>query len=161
MQVTCGARPGYNISVSSQSGFRLLALLLIGLSAALCAAETQAQEIHIDVPSKQFDRCMDSGYARMGATSAMLDCWSDEIDHRDKVLNEAYRSLARTLPSVQRRQLQTSERLWIAKREEICLKAAREDPDAGASLGRFAYPSCILNETNKRILWLKYFPRPR
>lgn len=99
-----------------------------------------------------YDRCMRSGDARRGVTSAILDCIGAEIDLQDRRLNTTYRTLLRRLSPQQGAALRRSERLWIAQRDARCER--KSQAAEGGTLGSIIYSSCVLDETIGRTLWL-------
>ena len=127
--------------------------IVAALTAAVptVAADTAVQSRY----SRDYDRCMSTGEAAEGVTSAMMECNDAEIDRQDSRLNQAYKMVMARLNLDQKQTLRASERQWIVTRDRNCRKAIGEEE--GGSLGRIIYSNCILNTTIKRTMWLEIY----
>jgi uncharacterized protein YecT (DUF1311 family) len=109
--------------------------------------------------SPRFDRCMGSGDAAQGITSAILSCNGAENKLQDARLNQAYKKVMARLPPPKQAALRQSERNWIEQREAQCREAAGDE--GGGSSYAIIYSSCMLDETVKRTIWLNDYPPKR
>lgn len=103
--------------------------------------------------SQQYARCMASGDAASGVTSAILSCNGTEIDQQDKRLNDAHRAAMLRLTPQKQKSLRSDERAWIKAREKICKRDASEEE--GGSLAGMLFSNCILQETTRRAAYLQ------
>ena len=124
---------------------------LAGLDAGAAAA--QARSPADERLSPEFRRCMSSGDAAGGVTSAMLDCIGLENVRQDRRLNGTYRAAMARRSAKQQSALRVSERGWIAERKARCDVAAADEE--GGSLAAVIYSRCMLDETVKRTVWLE------
>ena len=102
-----------------------------------------------------YRRCMTSGDAAGGVTSAMQDCTGEENARQDQRLNAAYQAAMRPLAPAQQTALRASERGWLAARKQRCDGAAAEE--AGGTLSAVLYSRCMLQETATRAAWLEQY----
>jgi uncharacterized protein YecT (DUF1311 family) len=85
-----------------------------------------------------FNKCMDTGDAKEGVTSAMLDCLSAEGDRQEARLNAAYKSLLERSDPAARERIRTEERAWIRQRKARCEAPLSESSEGtGGSLDRW------------------------
>ena len=85
-------------------------LACLVLSALSCA---QAEER----TSKSYATCLEKAG---GATFAMQDCISEELERQDRRLNGAYKVLMDSLPEKRKAQLRDAQRKWIEFRDANC-----------------------------------------
>jgi uncharacterized protein YecT (DUF1311 family) len=97
-------------------------------------------------------QCLDSGDAHRGVMSAMFECEHIELTRLDVILNKIYKSARQTLTPAQSRQLQLLERRWITHRDQQC---DAEQVETGEQDGILMWYICQIQETEKRIQWLK------
>jgi uncharacterized protein YecT (DUF1311 family) len=103
--------------------------------------------------SAAFNRCMKSGDAASGVTSAMMDCLGNENDVQGKRLNQTYKLAMSQLDATQKAALRKSERAWITQRDATC--QTQSDELGGGTASKLVYSNCILDETIKRTKQLK------
>lgn len=77
-----------------------------------------------------------------------------ELDRRSRVLDEKYRSIRKKLSPAKLRRLQILQKRWIEERKRKCLQEERE---IDGTLGMMTGKACLVEETDKRIEWLKKF----
>jgi uncharacterized protein YecT (DUF1311 family) len=106
--------------------------------------------------SPAYEKCLNTGEARMGVMPAMFDCSRDELSRQDEVLNNTYRSVRKSLSPAKQKQLQDLERRWIGQRDRKCKTEADE---VGGQDGTVFWYGCLIRETERRIEWLKDFAR--
>lgn len=107
--------------------------------------------------SAGLDTCLKSEDARNGIQSAITDCYRDELNRRDALLNTTYRALRQRLSPTQFEILRTSERHWIARTHKKCWgDPPRNDGTDGVQESIF----CLMLETERRTDWLRSY-RPR
>ena len=128
------------------------AMVLLSVAGA-AGAQTQAQVERRY--SAVYDRCLATGDAARGVTSAMMSCTGAEIERQDARLNQAYRMAMMRLTPAARTRLRASERRWIAQRDRGCRRSARTY-EGGTAAG-LNYSGCILDETVKRTMWLERY----
>lgn len=102
-----------------------------GSSPALAASKSPVEQRY----APNYNKCLNSGQAAEGVTSAMVECNVAETRIQDGRLNQAYKMVMTRLPANRKDQLRLSERNWIKAR------------DAG----------CILDETIKRTMFLERY----
>ena len=101
---------------------------------------TQAEER----TSKSYAACLNKAG---GATFAMQDCISEELERQDRRLNGAYEALMGSVPEKRRAQLRDAQRKWIAFRDANC----EFYYDAqGGSAARLASNECVVTLTADR-----------
>lgn len=106
-------------------------------------------------PSRKVDAytsCMNSGDAKRGVTSGIMDCQRQELGRRDTALNAAYARLRKRLSPARFNALQQSERQWIRRRDKKCWHSA-SDEEFG-TLAQIEAMNCLLSETLDRTEWL-------
>ena len=94
--------------------------------------------------SRSYAGCLDKAG---GATFAIQDCISEELERQDRRLNAAYRSLMGSVPERRRAQLRDAQRKWIAFRDANC--EFYYDPQGG-SAARLASNECAVTLTAER-----------
>jgi uncharacterized protein YecT (DUF1311 family) len=109
-------------------------LVLSGLACAQAEERT----------SKSYAACLDKAG---GATFAMQDCISEELERQDRRLNGAYEALMGSVPEKRRAQLRDAQRKWIAFRDANC--EFYYDPQGG-SAARLASNECVVTLTAER-----------
>ena len=109
-------------------------LVLSGLACAQAEERT----------SKPYAACLD---AAGGATFAMQDCISAELERQDRRLNEAYKALMGSVPEKRKAQLRDAQRKWIEFRDANC--EFYYDPQGG-SAARLASNECVVTLTAER-----------
>jgi uncharacterized protein YecT (DUF1311 family) len=102
--------------------------------------------------SSQLDRCLDSGEAAQGVTSAMSACFVADYRRRDAELNDVYRSTMRRLPPARRSALRAAQRAWLGQRDRACPIASAE---GSGTIEMSNHPACLTAQTRRRITWLK------
>jgi uncharacterized protein YecT (DUF1311 family) len=139
-----------------QSKWPLFLFILTSPPAASFSAGTQV-EFRLPAPKDALNRCLDTGLARLANMPAIFDCYSEEFQRRDKVLNESYRALIEALPPMRRRALVASQRQWLVRRDPICIEQAEREMGVGGQDTKLAGFQCVLDETNKRINWFRRY----
>ncbi|WP_221792510.1 lysozyme inhibitor LprI family protein [Aquisediminimonas sediminicola] len=134
------------------SRFPLLAIMALAMFMPVAMPQSALAQDGQVRPAMTYEQCMASGDAGMGMTSGMMECNNIEFIRLDDILNKTYQSIRKTLNLAQKRQLQLLERRWIARRDQQCLA---EMIEIGGTLGRLSGSGCMLDETEKRIQWLK------
>lgn len=130
-------------------GAMVALLMLTGPAGAQSRAQVERRY------SAEYDRCLNTGDAAQGVTSAMMSCTGLEIDRQDARLNQAYRMVMQRLRPNGKARLRTSERAWIARRDRGCRRST--DAIGGGSAAGLNYSGCILHETVKRTMWLENY----
>jgi uncharacterized protein YecT (DUF1311 family) len=128
-----------------------VAIGLAGVAAAGAQTTTQINARY----SHDYDRCLKTGDAAKGITSAMMDCIGLEIDRQDARLNQTYKRVMVRLNSAGKTGLRTVQRGWIKQRDSRCSRES--DANGGGTLSGIIYASCILHETIKRTIWLERY----
>lgn len=105
--------------------------------------------------TRDYDRCLKTGDAAKGVTSAMMDCIGLEVDRQDARLNQTYKTAMARLNPAGKTRLRTAQRGWIKQRDARCRREA--DAVGGGSMSGISYSSCILDETIKRTIWLEKY----
>lgn len=62
-------------------------------------------------------------------TADINSCIGNEYTYQDKLLNDTYKALSKSLDDSRRTALRDEEREWIAKRDKAC----KPDPDGGTA----------------------------
>ncbi|WP_420873479.1 lysozyme inhibitor LprI family protein [Novosphingobium resinovorum] len=88
-----------------------------------------------------------------GGTFHIVECFSKVGAQSDVELNSLYRKITRVLGPEDLRQLQNSERLWVAYRDATC-KAEKSLWNGGTG-GNPAYLACVDDETQHRLDYLQ------
>jgi uncharacterized protein YecT (DUF1311 family) len=122
------------------------------ISSSRVAAQSSASGVQASY-SAAFNRCMKSGDAADGVTSAMMNCLGTENELQDKRLNQTYKLVMERSDAAQKDALRKSERAWIAQRDATC--RAESDELGGGTASALTYSNCFLDETIKRTDWLK------
>ncbi|MGP7796699.1 lysozyme inhibitor LprI family protein [Sphingomonas sp. CLY1604] len=97
------------------------------------------------------DRCLGSGAAAQGVTSAMSACFVADYRRADDRLNDVYRSTMKRLPPLRRSALRASQRAWLGQRDHAC------PLDTGNGVGTIEtmnHPACLTAQTKRRTTWL-------
>lgn len=102
--------------------------------------------------STPLGRCLNSGEAAMGVTSAMSACFVADYERADAQLNAAYRATMSRLPRPRQAALRTSQRAWIAERDRAC--PIDDTPGAG-TIETLNHPGCLTKESERRTAWLR------
>ncbi|GAB7552704.1 hypothetical protein NRB_22100 [Novosphingobium sp. 11B] len=122
---------------------RSLALTLVSMAAFGLAGRALA-----DSSSSRASPCWSKG-----GTFDIAECFFKVGAQSDAELNSLYGKITRVLGPEYLRQLQNSERLWIAYRDATC-KAEKSLWDGGTG-GNPAYLACIDDETRHRLDYLQ------
>lgn len=131
-----------------------LSFLLAAIAVIMPSIPVYAQAAAGKTAQSTFDRCLNTGDARMGVMPAIFDCYRQELSRKDKQLNITYRAVRKNLTPAKQRELQVLERGWIAQRDKTCKAEADGSQD-----GQISWYGCLLQETERRIAWLKDFAR--
>lgn len=102
----------------------------------------------------QLDRCLDTGEAVRGVTSAMSACFVADYRRADARLNDVYRSTMKRLPAGRKAALRTSQRAWLVERDRAC---PLDTSEGAGTVEMSNHPACLSNETNRRVTWLTRF----
>jgi uncharacterized protein YecT (DUF1311 family) len=94
--------------------------------------------------SKSYATCLEKAG---GATFAMQDCISEELERQDRRLNGAYKVLMDSLPEKRKTQLRDAQRKWIEFRDANC--EFYYDPQGGQA-ARLASNECVVTLTAER-----------
>jgi uncharacterized protein YecT (DUF1311 family) len=94
--------------------------------------------------STSYRECLDKA---SGATPAVQDCISQELERQDRKLNSAYKALMDSVSEKRRPQLRDAQRKWIAFRDANC--KFYYDPQGG-SAARIASSECVVTLTADR-----------
>lgn len=120
----------------------ILALTLLPVDAEANFTAGQARDT--------FTRCLDTGLAKEGNTSAVLTCQDEELARLDRALNQAYSSIRARLSPKRARELVHLERGWISHRDAKC------GPRANPAMDEMqAALSCRIAETGDQLIWLR------
>jgi uncharacterized protein YecT (DUF1311 family) len=95
--------------------------------------------------STDYKRCMDSGDAANGVTSAMVDCTSTELAKQDGRLNRAFGAAMAKRDVPQKEALRNEQRAWIKRRDTKC----KEDLEGG-TMDQIVEMDCHLSMTTGR-----------
>ncbi|MBY9063627.1 lysozyme inhibitor LprI family protein [Sphingomonas yunnanensis] len=102
--------------------------------------------------STPLDRCLNSGEAAAGVTSAMSACFVADYKRADAQLNLAYRATMRRLSRSRQAALRTSQRAWIAERDRAC---PIDDAPGAGTVETLNHPGCLTEESERRTAWLR------
>lgn len=108
---------------------------------------------HLSVAQPNFKACYDKAMT----TYAMRECISKKFDYHDKILNQTYQKLVRSLDKSQAELLVIAERAWIDYREKDCQFAGSYHQ--GGTLQPVTIGECQVAHTKKRIELLKGYLR--
>lgn len=135
---------------------RKAALLVVAMACAgsVPAGAQTAKQVDARY-SRDYDRCLKTGDAARGVTSAMMDCTGLENERQDARLNQAYKMVMTRLSPKAKGVLRTSQRNWIKQRDARCRSAAAEME--GGSASGLIFSGCFLDETVKRTMWLERY----
>ena len=100
------------------------------------------------------DRCLDTGQAANGVTSAMSACFVADYKRQDARLNDIYRSTMRRLPPGRQLALRTSQRAWLVQRDRAC---PLDHSEGAGTIETVNHPACLTKQTKRRITWLGRF----
>lgn len=148
---------GYPPPTLSRSS--LLAATVIATLVVPAYAEISMSKIAQSTQSISFDRCLDTGDARMGVMPAIFECYTDELARKDRTLNDTYRSVRKALAPAKQQELQSLERRWISFRDRKCKAEADKEGGAGSQDSTIIWYGCLIRETDQRIERLKDFAR--
>jgi len=96
-------------------------------------------------------RCMEvSG----GTTIGMIECYGEETNYQDKLLNEFYQKVKRAITPERQQALRDTQRIWIKWRDVNC--SFYYDPDGG-SMARVMASRCVMQITTDRVKELEMF----
>ncbi|MCU6454083.1 lysozyme inhibitor LprI family protein [Sphingomonas sp. A2-49] len=104
--------------------------------------------------SGPLDRCLDTGEAARGVTSAMSACFVADYRRADDRLNATYRTTMNRLPAPRRAALRQSQRAWIGTRDAAC---PLQQGDGVGTIEMSNHPACLAKRTRQRIVWLTHF----
>jgi uncharacterized protein YecT (DUF1311 family) len=104
--------------------------------------------------SADYKRCMDSGDAANGVTSAMVECTGTELTKQDGRLNRAFGAAMAKRDPPQREALRSEQRAWIKRRDTKC----KEDLEGG-TMDQIVETDCHLSMTTARAAELEALAR--
>jgi uncharacterized protein YecT (DUF1311 family) len=99
---------------------------------------------------KSFQNCYDNA----DAGYKLRECINKELDYYTAIINRVYKKAMRTLPKSEKIRLRKSERAWIKHRDLKCDSEAA--PMRGGTGERTLFGGCVIEETKKRIKFIKY-----
>ncbi len=99
-----------------------------------------------------YNRCLEQSG---GNTGAILNCIDIEYGRLDLRLNASYRVSLRRLSQTKSMTLRSSERLWVATRDEACLEQLKYEREAGGTIYSVDLRACRLEELKRRIIWIE------
>lgn len=102
----------------------------------------------------QLNRCLDTGEAARGVTSAMSACFVADYRRADARLNDIYRSTMKRLPAARKAALRTSQRAWLIRRDRAC---PLDTSEGAGTIEMSNHPACLAKQTRLRITWLTRF----
>lgn len=114
------------------------ALILAAVSPAVMADDAKPGD---DLYRPSYHACAE----KADTTVAINSCIGDEYTYQDKLLNDHYKALAKSLDDTKRLALRDEERAWIAQRNKAC----KPDPEGGTA-ELINTGSCQLQWTAKR-----------
>jgi uncharacterized protein YecT (DUF1311 family) len=98
-----------------------------------------------------YDRCLATGDAARGVTTAMVDCIGAEYVVQDRALNRSYQRALSGRPAAAAAKLRAAQRAWIAYRDLKC----EAENQTGGTIDRIGRTACVLHETVRRNLELE------
>ncbi|MGL5839057.1 MAG: lysozyme inhibitor LprI family protein [Sphingorhabdus sp.] len=103
--------------------------------------------------TKTYTACLES---REGmSTYGMQNCAETEYDRQDARLNQAYKMVMARQNAAGKTKLRDLQRRWIKNRDAICTEERAEWE--GGTGAHFAWKSCMINETIRRIIYLEKY----
>jgi uncharacterized protein YecT (DUF1311 family) len=136
-----------------------LAFLVAGLASVGPAraqraydAFTLPEALNESMSSATYKSCLEQ---TGGVTAYIMDCISGEYERLDGRLNRSYQATIRRLSRTRMMDLRSSQRAWLATRDEKCLGEVEGDLAAMGSLDRITLRFCALNELKRRIIWIE------
>ncbi len=134
----------------------------LSMMLAMLSAMGESLPAHAAAPSviekrytADYNRCMNSGDAANGVTSAMLDCTVAEYKRQDARLNDAYRVAMARLSPARGSALRTAQRRWLAERDPGCRRKAK--PSEGGTIWGIVMTGCQTDETIKQTMWIETY----
>lgn len=104
--------------------------------------------------SGEYNRCMSSGDAGDGVTSAMEECSQSELARQDGRLNRAYGAAMTRRDESQKAALRTEQRAWIKRRDSKCSEELE-----GGTMDALIETECHLEMTTLRASQLEAMSR--
>ena len=101
---------------------------------------------------EQYEKCLSSGDAGLGITSAMINCGVEALTRYNKLLDARYAILLSITPARQRPALQRSTARWSATYGRPCFTAAERK---GGTAGSLTTHPCLMEKTARRIEWIE------
>jgi uncharacterized protein YecT (DUF1311 family) len=101
--------------------------------------------------SPAYERCLNSGNAANGNTSAMRQCTDNELAVQNGKLNSTYKAVMAALGPAQQTKLRDTERAWIKYRDQKCMA----ENQTGGTIDQLGIPSCHLEMTIRRTMELE------
>lgn len=101
--------------------------------------------------SPQFGACMNKAE---GVTSAMVECYNEELEKEDARLNNAYKNVMTAFSPENKQKVLTAQRLWIKFRDADCNLYYTL---SGGTMDLLNGADCTLSMTKKRaddLVWL-------
>ncbi|MDE1914904.1 MAG: DUF1311 domain-containing protein [Sphingomonadales bacterium] len=130
----------------------LPAVIFLGAGGAHAAGKSPIEQRY----TATYNRCMNTGDAGQGVTSAMMACTEAERNFQDGKLNQVYKMVISRLPATRQDDLRRSERNWIKVRDAVCAKELTGE-FAGGSMSRVTWLGCLVDETIKRTMALEQY----
>jgi uncharacterized protein YecT (DUF1311 family) len=96
--------------------------------------------------SPELTKCLATGDAANGVTSAMVECTNKELAVQDAKLNSTYKTTMAALNPEQQSALRNAQRKWIKFRDSKC----DAENQSGGTIDEVGRPSCILDMTIQR-----------
>jgi uncharacterized protein YecT (DUF1311 family) len=119
-------------------------LFMFFFSAAVQAAQAIGMR-------SSFGRCIDQSE---GATPAMRECISRELNYQDSRIKKVYDRLLVSLDNAGQEQMRQTQQAW----HETMMVYCNAGPELGQAQELNVY-DCVLNETTKRAVILEYLER--
>lgn len=135
---------------------RTLVTTLIGAGTLITASASPAADKQVEARyTPIFNRCISTGDAQRGVTTAVMTCLSDEHHRQDARLNRVYKTTMGRLNASQKATLRTAQRQWLRDTEARCNAEMKEAE--GGTLVNITFTDCELTETIKRTIWLENY----
>ena len=120
------------------------------IRATILTVSLLAQVIPADAAGKTnddysvaYNKCMSTGDAGNGLTSAILSCTVAELKIQDAKLNTAYKALMASLEPEQRGKVISAQRLWVSFKTANCASKAQ----SGGTIDQIVGPDCVFEMT--------------
>jgi uncharacterized protein YecT (DUF1311 family) len=120
---------------------KIVGCVVVAMTVSSQALAFPAIESQLD--SNEFKSCIQNEPSEQ--------CFMDEADRQDKVLNIVYKRVMATLSPSDRHQLILDERAWLKRLGEVC---TNPDPTGTSLDDRENTWACFTSETEKRTIYL-------